>query len=85
MKRLNIPISMARTISKNSGFDEIVIFGYDPISEGQHVTTYGRTLVQCNDAAAAGNMIKKAMGWPEERCHAKPARQIRKEKTNETA
>jgi hypothetical protein len=72
--RKNIPISAAKRIAKASGYDEVVIFGYDPVTGQEHVTTYGRTLVQCKDAARAGNFLKKALGWAEAQCHAKPAR-----------
>jgi hypothetical protein len=41
--------------------------------------TYGKTLAQCEDAAKAGNFLKKALGWPEELCTTKPAKQKRKE------
>jgi hypothetical protein len=51
-----------------------VIFAYDPVSGRQHVTTYGQTVAQCEDAAKAGNFLKKALGWPAEQCEAKPAR-----------
>lgn len=75
-----ITIAMAKQISKKTGYPEIVIFGYDPISGKQHVTTYGETKVQCIDAAKAGNFIKKACGWPDEFCHAKPNKQSLKDK-----
>lgn len=70
----NIKISDAKRISEKSGFPEIVIFGYDPESGSQHVTTYGKTKLQCNDAAKAGNHLKRALGWPEKDCHAKPSK-----------
>jgi len=73
-----IPISAARKISTDYDFPEVVIFGYDPGSGAQHITTYGRTLEQCKDAAKAGNYLKKALDWPDELCHAEPARAKRK-------
>jgi hypothetical protein len=75
----NIPIEAAKRIANDYEFPEVVIFGYDPVSGGQHVTTYGKNYEQCKDAARAGNYLKKALGWPEELCNAKPARQKRKE------
>ena len=68
----DIKISDAKKISIESGFPEIVIFGYDPESGEQHVTTYGETKLQCADAAKAGNYLKKALGWPDKDCHAEP-------------
>jgi hypothetical protein len=74
-----IPISEAKRISQIFDAPEVVIFGYDPKTGRQHMTTYGKTLAQCEDAAKAGNFLKKALGWPEELCTTKPARQKRKE------
>ncbi|MGE5581486.1 MAG: hypothetical protein ACM3X9_03020 [Bacillota bacterium] len=72
MKR--IPIKVAKTISSDYNCPEVVIFAYDPVTGRQHVTTYGKTIEQCKDAARAGNHLKKHLGWPEELCHAQPAR-----------
>lgn len=69
-----ITIEMAKFISRKTEYPEIIIMGYDPVSGQQHVTTYGETKEQCLDAAKAGNFIKKACGWPDELCHAKPRR-----------
>lgn len=75
MKNLRIPITAAKNISKEYQFPEVVIFAYDPETGKQHVTTYGATKAQCIDAAKAGNFLKKALGWPDELCKAKPSRQ----------
>jgi len=72
MKR--IPISTAKEIANKYEYPEVVIFAYDPETNMQHVTTYGKTIKQCEDAAKAGNYLKKALGWPEEMCNAKPRR-----------
>lgn len=69
-----IPIDAAKEISKLYEFPEVVIFGYDPATNMQHVTTYGVSKEQSLDAARAGNYLKKAMGWPADQCNAKPTR-----------
>lgn len=74
MKNKRIPISAAKNISELYEFPEVVIFAYDPETGKQHVTTFGQTKQQCVDAAKAGNFLKRALGWPEELCNAKPAR-----------
>lgn len=74
MKNKRIPISAARKISHDYNYPEIVIFAYDPETGMQHVITYGRTKEHCIDAARAGNYLKRALGWPEELCDAKPSR-----------
>jgi hypothetical protein len=70
----SIPITAARQISKQYHYPEVVIFAYDPETGTQSVTTYGKSIAECADAAKAGNYLKKALGWPEEKCHAKPKR-----------
>jgi hypothetical protein len=75
----DIPIAAAKGIANDYAWPEVVIFAYDPESGDQHVTTYGKSYAQCVDAARAGNYLKKHLGWPEELCNSKPARQKRKE------
>jgi hypothetical protein len=72
---MNIPIKAAKAIANEYDWPEVVIFGYDPETGKQHVTTFGKTVGQCAEAAKAGNFLKKALGWPDELCHAKPARE----------
>ncbi len=76
----DIEIEIAKEISDKTGFPEIVIFGYDPESNQQHVTTYGKTKAQCIDAATAGNYLKRALGWPEKQCKAVPDKETLKNK-----
>jgi hypothetical protein len=74
-----IPISAAKKISTDYDCPEVVIFAYDPKNGDQHVTTYGKMLDQCKDAAKAGNYLKRHLGWPEELCNSKPLRQKKEE------
>jgi hypothetical protein len=84
MKNKRIPIEAAKRISTDYDWPEVVVFAYDPVSGDQHVTTFGRTLDNCIDACKAGNHLKKHLGWPEELCNSKPARQKREEAESET-
>lgn len=65
MKR--IPISAAKHIAKEYGYDQVVIYarkvGEDPDPHGEHMTTYGVTKVHCSVAAQIGNTLKRFMGW----------------------
>jgi len=74
MKNKKIPIKAAKEISKVYEYPEIVIFAYDPDAGAQHMTTFGKTKEQCIDAAKAGNHLKKALGWPEDKCNDIPSR-----------
>ena len=77
-----IPIKAAKEVSLKYDWPEIVIFGYDPKTGLQHVTTFGVSVDQCVDAAKAGNYLKKSLGWPENQCQAQAAR-VKKEKKND--
>lgn len=74
-----IPIKVAKDIAKNLGYSQVIIHAYDGKTGIQHVTTYGETIADCENAALGGNTIKKLLGWPEELTHATPAR-IKKKK-----
>ncbi len=79
MKPKPIPISKAKEIA-GTGYDEIIIFGAHYETGIQHITTYGASQKACENAARGGNVIKQLLGWPPEKCNAKPARQRKREK-----
>lgn len=63
-----IPISAARKIAEDYGYDQVVIIarrvGEEPDPCGEHVTTYGVDKDNCNVAARIGNFLKyQIMGW----------------------
>lgn len=61
-----IPISAAKRIADNYGFDQIIIIGRK-VDSHEHVTTYGVDKENCRAAAMAGDYLKyKVMGWPRE-------------------
>ena len=66
-----IPISAAKRIAEEYGYDQVIIIGRkvgdDPEPHGEHCTTYGTTKVHCRIAAACGDFLKfKVMGWIKE-------------------
>jgi hypothetical protein len=69
-----IPIAAAREIADRFEKDQVVIVTWDWKHGRTHVTTYGRTLADCEQAAVGGNAVKRALGWPDELCQDKPAR-----------
>lgn len=75
-----IPIQRAKDIGNDLGYDQVIIVAWDKNTGTTSVTTWGSTLEQCAGAAEGGNFVKKALGWPEDQCQAKPARVKRKEK-----
>ena len=73
-KYKRIPITAAKKIAKDYDKQQVVIVTWDALHNKTHVTTYGTTIQACAQAALGGNLVKKALGWPEEMCNAKPAR-----------
>ena len=71
-----IKILDAKKMSKKTGYPEIIIFGNDPVSGIQHITTYGKTKNQCLEAAKLGNKIKKYLNWPDKLCNSEPDKNI---------
>lgn len=70
----SIPVNSAKSIAEKFNCPEVVIFAYDPSTGKQHVTTFGQSVEQSEDAAKAGNYLKRHLGWSEDECHAKPIR-----------
>jgi len=67
---VRIPITAARRIAEDYGYDQVVIVARcidKPGEQGnEHVTTYGVDKANCDVAARIGNFFKhKLMGWPE--------------------
>ena len=67
-----LPIKAARDVGKKYKLSQVII-----IARGltlDHVVTWGKTQDDCARAAEGGNSLKRYMGWPESKCHAKPRR-----------
>lgn len=79
-----IPIQRAKDLAA-LGYDEVIIVGANYETGVQHVTTYGKSLAACKNAAKGGNAIKKLLGWPPEKCEDKPVRQENREKMDKLA
>jgi hypothetical protein len=73
-KYVDVPIDAAKRIANEFEKDQVVIVCWDKRHGKTHVTTYGKTIEECEQAAQGGNFVKKALGWPDKLCHAKPDR-----------
>lgn len=73
-KYVPVPIGAARKIAEEFDKDQVIVVCWDKAHGKTHVTTYGKTIEECEQAAKGGNLVKKALGWPDELCHAKPKR-----------
>lgn len=71
-KRPVIPIDEAKSIADRLGYDQIIIVGWHKETGTESITTYGNNPEQSRMAAEGGNFVKKALGWPPEKCNAVP-------------
>lgn len=62
-----IPISALKRIAAKYRLSHLVLLAFGPCKkEGvSHVVTYGTTTEFCDQAATAGNKLKKQLGWPD--------------------
>jgi hypothetical protein len=58
-----IPIRAAKEIAEKYSVKQVILVTWD--GESECVTTYGKTVEECEQAAIGGNRIKKALGWPD--------------------
>lgn len=75
-----IPILAASSIGKGLGYTQVIITAFDKETGITSVTTWGKSTEDCEQAAIGGNFVKKALGWPPEKCNDKASRQLKKEK-----
>ncbi len=64
-KYKNIPIATAKRVAKEYDKDQVIILTWDKAFNKTHVTTFGKTVEDCDQAAQGGNTLKEALGWPE--------------------
>jgi hypothetical protein len=67
-----IPIEAAKQIAKDHGCRQVILVAWD--GQKVHIVTYGVNIEECDLAAIGGNMVAKALGWPESLCNAEPSR-----------
>lgn len=65
-----IPVAAAKRVADEFGQRQVVMVCWD--GETTHVVTYGATVAECAQAAEGGNFVKRALGWPERLCNARP-------------
>ena len=72
---LRIPIKAAKEIAKKYRYDQVIILAMNIAENIQSVTTFGKSVVDADQACRGGNYIKrKILGWPANKCLAEPTR-----------
>lgn len=80
-----VPVTAAKRIAKEFDKDQVIVVTWDAAHGKTHVTTYGKTVEECAQAAEGGNLVKRALGWPESLCDAAPPRVKRLKAVERTA
>lgn len=68
----DVPISAAKQIAEEFDKDQVIIVTWDSAFGLTHVTTYGKSKGDSIQAAQGGNVVKRALGWPDKLCEAMP-------------
>ena len=67
-----IPITAAKNVAKAYDLHQVILVAWD--GSLAHVVTYGKSLIDCDQAAQCGNLVKKALGYPDIMCNIETAR-----------
>lgn len=59
-----IPVAAAKKIAKMYDKNQVIIVTWDRSHGLTHITTYGKTKLECKEAAKGGSFIAEALGWP---------------------
>ncbi len=70
---MRIPIKAVREFGKKFGMSHVIIFAKEDGQKRSWVSTWGRTIIQCGEAADFGNRLKDNLGWPSS-LHQQPSR-----------
>jgi hypothetical protein len=62
MRDICIPVSTAQALAETLDLRQVIITAWD--GEQVHVVTYGGSVADSANAAAGGNRVKRALGWP---------------------
>ncbi|MDE3097251.1 MAG: hypothetical protein KGK07_14780 [Chloroflexota bacterium] len=70
----DVPVEAAKRIALEFDKAQVIVVTWDQAHQRQHVTTYGRSTFEAQEAAQGGNLVKRALGWPEQLCTDEPPR-----------
>lgn len=67
---MRLPIKAAKDVSVTYNLRQVILLAWD--GARTHIATYGKSLDDCSQAAAGGNILKQKWGWSE--CNDQPSR-----------
>ena len=71
-----VPVEQAGLVGEIYNMDQVIILSLQRENNKAVVTTWGKTAVDADQAAQAGNEVKRYLGWPEVKCTSISARVI---------
>ena len=72
---MRIPVKAAKEFAEKHEKDQVIVVSWSKKDNKTWVTTYGNTQEDCDQAAQAGNHMKRELlNWPESHCVAEPSR-----------
>ncbi len=70
---MSLPVSACKKIADEYGHDQVIVLTWRRSDGKSWVATYGKTKVDCLQAAEGATLLKRAMQWPEPQCDKMPA------------
>lgn len=71
----NIPIKAAKEFAEKYDKDQVIMLSWSRKDGLTWVTTYGKSIEDCDQASQGGNWLKKnLLNWPDSKCVAEPNR-----------
>ena len=70
---MRLPIQALKEIGNKYGYSVVVVYAFDDSKARQHIASWGKTIILCDQAAQWADKLKDALGWPES-LHAMPNR-----------
>ncbi len=67
-----VPIEAVKQVGRTHGLSQVILLGWD--GKRTHVVTWGKSVEDCDQAAFGGDLVKKALGWPESLMGDRPSR-----------
>lgn len=69
---MDVPFEDAKAIAETRDCSQVIVVAWDGVHT--HVATYGKSIEDSDQAAMGGDLVKKALGWPETLMGALPSR-----------
>lgn len=63
-KYKGVPVAAAKAIAEKYDKNQVIVVAWDAAHGKEHVTSYGATKLECEQAAEGARRVQKALNWP---------------------